>query len=58
MTNAMISLALTLAVGATLGSQIATAANRETAVRATQVAQPLPAHVARQLTIIGRDPAS
>jgi len=57
MTNAMISLALTLAIGATLGSQIATAANREAAVRATQATTP-PSHIARHLTTIGRDSAS
>jgi hypothetical protein len=53
----MISLALTLAIGATLGSQIATAANRETAVRATQIATP-PSHLARHIVTIGRDSAS
>jgi hypothetical protein len=57
MTNAIISLALTLAIGATLGSQIATAANRETAVRATQMATP-PSHLARHIVTIGRDSAS
>jgi hypothetical protein len=42
MTNAIISLVLTVAIGATLGGQIATAAAREGAVRATLVTAPAP----------------